>query len=141
MKNHPVNPVNPVKIFIRNIPENRQIPNVFKSSHESKDTTETSDSDWKSLYRVGGVAAMIAGVIFRRNLGPEISLFSAQKQPDTIIDWFTLLQNNRLLCHATEQYLQQENRLRRNPGKCNRTGRFLVLCIFCLDNRPPPLNH
>jgi len=59
--------------------------------------TETADSDWKSLYRVGGVAALIAGVIFRRNLGAEISLFSAQKQPDTIIDWFTLLQNNRLL--------------------------------------------
>ncbi len=58
---------------------------------------ETADSAWKSLYRVGGVAALIAGVIFRRNLGPEISLFSAQKQPDTIIDWFTLLQNNRIL--------------------------------------------
>ena len=58
---------------------------------------ETSGSDWKSLYRVGGVAALIAGVIFRRNIGAEISLFSAQKQPDTIIDWFTLLQKNRLL--------------------------------------------
>jgi hypothetical protein len=58
---------------------------------------ETSGSDWKSLYRVGGAAALIAGVLFRRNLGPEISLFSTQKQPDTIIDWFTLLQNNRLL--------------------------------------------
>ena len=58
---------------------------------------DTSDSDWKSLYRVGGVAALIAGVIFRRNLGPEISLFSAQKQPNTIVDWFTLLQNSRLL--------------------------------------------
>lgn len=58
---------------------------------------ETSDSHWKGLYKVAGAAALIAGVIFRRNLGPEISLFSAQKQPDTIIDWFTLLQNNRLL--------------------------------------------
>jgi hypothetical protein len=59
--------------------------------------TETSDSNWKSLYRFGGAAALMAGVIFRRNLGPEISLFSAQKQPNTIIDWFTLLQNHRLL--------------------------------------------
>jgi len=58
---------------------------------------ETLNFDWKSLYRFGGVAALMAGVIFRRNLGPEISLFSVQKQPDTIIDWFTLLQNNRLL--------------------------------------------
>jgi len=58
---------------------------------------ETTDSAWKGLYKIGGVAALIAGIIFRRNLGPEISLFSAQKQPGTIIDWFTLLQNNRLL--------------------------------------------
>jgi hypothetical protein len=58
---------------------------------------ETYDSHWKGLYKVAGAAALIAGVIFRRNLGPEISLFSAQKQPNTIIDWFTLLQNNRLL--------------------------------------------
>ena len=58
---------------------------------------ETLDSDWTSLYRVGGVAALMAGIIFRRNLGVEISLFSPQKQPDTIIDWFALLQNNRIL--------------------------------------------
>ena len=58
---------------------------------------ETADPAWESLYKVGGAAALIAGVIFRRNLGPEISLFSAQKQPDTMTGWFTLLQNNRLL--------------------------------------------
>ncbi len=51
MKNHPVNPVNPVKIFIRNIPENRQIPNVFKSSHESKDTTEYSAQNYTASAR------------------------------------------------------------------------------------------
>lgn len=58
---------------------------------------ETSDVDLKRLCRVGGGAALLAGVIFRRNLGAEISLFSAQKQPETIVDWFTLLQTNRLL--------------------------------------------
>ncbi len=58
---------------------------------------ETSDAEWKSLYRIGGAAALIAGVLFRRNIGAEISLFGAQAQPDTISDWFTLLQNNRLL--------------------------------------------
>jgi hypothetical protein len=57
----------------------------------------TSDSGWRSLYRAGGVAALIAGVIFRRNLAAEISLFSAQKQPASVMDWFTLLQNDRLL--------------------------------------------
>lgn len=51
----------------------------------------------RSLYRIGAVAALIAGFIFRRNLGVEISLFSAQKQPDTVVGWYALLQDNRLL--------------------------------------------
>src|SRR5690242_1113274 len=59
--------------------------------------TEATDSNWRSLYRAGGVAALIAGVVFRRNLGVEIVLFSPQKQPGEVIDWFTLLQSNRLL--------------------------------------------
>lgn len=55
------------------------------------------DHPWEPLYRAGGVAALLAGLIFRRNLSAEIALFSAHKQPDTIIDWFMLLQHNRLL--------------------------------------------
>ena len=58
---------------------------------------ESSDSDWKSLIRVGGVAALIAGVLFRRNIAAEIGLFSTQKPPLTVGDWFALLQSNRLL--------------------------------------------
>lgn len=58
---------------------------------------ETVDSSWKGLYTVGGVAALIAGLVFRRNLGPEVSLFSAQQPPGTVVDWFALLQDNRLL--------------------------------------------
>jgi hypothetical protein len=60
-------------------------------------SAETSDSGWKRLYRVGGVAALMAAVIFRRNFGAEIALFSAQQPPGTVLDWFALLQNNRLL--------------------------------------------
>jgi len=59
--------------------------------------TEASDSSWKSLYRAGGAAALMAGAVFRRNLGVEIALFSTQKPPDTITGWFGLLQANRLL--------------------------------------------
>ena len=59
--------------------------------------TKSSDSDWKSLIRVGGVAALIAGVLFRRNIAAEIGLFSTQKPPLTVGDWFALLQSNRLL--------------------------------------------
>ncbi len=58
---------------------------------------QSTDSDWKGLYRVGGVAALIAGVLFRRNLGAEIALFSQHESPVTVSDWFALLQSNRLL--------------------------------------------
>jgi hypothetical protein len=52
---------------------------------------------WKNLYRIGGVAALLAGLIFRRNLGAEVSLFSKHTPPETVNDWFTLLQNNKLV--------------------------------------------
>jgi hypothetical protein len=58
---------------------------------------ETSDSEWKSLYRVGGAAALIAGILFRRNIAAEVGLFSGQTSPVTVSNWFALLQSNRLL--------------------------------------------
>ncbi len=58
---------------------------------------ETLDAGWKSLYRAGGVAALIAGVFFRRNIAAEIGLFSQRPSPVTVSDWFALLQSNRLL--------------------------------------------
>jgi len=76
-------------------------PNKLQSfdNHQRKDKSNalTPDSTWKSLYRIGGAAALIAGIIFRRNLGAEISLISGHTPPSTTIGWFTLLQNNRLL--------------------------------------------
>jgi hypothetical protein len=58
---------------------------------------EAAEPSWKSLYTVGGVAALIAVVVFRRNLGAEVSLLSGQIPPNSVGDWFTLLQNDRLL--------------------------------------------
>lgn len=58
---------------------------------------EVFDSEWKSLCRISGTAALLAGIIFRRNLGVEIALFSAVKPPTTPEDWLRLLQNHRLL--------------------------------------------
>jgi hypothetical protein len=58
---------------------------------------EKADAAWKSLYIVGGAAAIIAGLIFRRNIGPEVSLLTGQMPPASALDWFTLLQDNRLL--------------------------------------------
>jgi hypothetical protein len=68
-------------------------------------SAETVDSRWKTLYRVGGTAALVAGLVFRRNLGAEFMLlrgsgilhFGPTTMPDTVLDWFTLLQNNSLL--------------------------------------------
>ncbi len=58
---------------------------------------ETPNSNRKSLYTIGGIAALIAGILFRRNIAAEIGLFSKVPSPITVDSWFTLLQNNRLL--------------------------------------------
>jgi len=56
--------------------------------------TETADSSWKSLYRVGATAAVIMVVVF---FPIQIIAFAMAPLPTTTIGWFTLLQNNRLL--------------------------------------------
>jgi hypothetical protein len=55
--------------------------------------TETTDSAWKGLYKVGGAAALIVTVL----LSIEIIVFTAYPLPSTVIDYFTLFQTNRLL--------------------------------------------
>lgn len=56
-----------------------------------------TDTRYKGLYTIGGAAALVAALVFRRNLGPEVSLVSGHMPPDTALGWFTLLQENRLL--------------------------------------------
>ncbi len=56
----------------------------------------TLDARWKSLCRVGAIAALIAALIFRRNLGAEATMFGGPA-PTTAVGWFTLLHNNSLL--------------------------------------------
>lgn len=58
---------------------------------------ETAAPGTTALARVGGGAALLAGILFRRNFGAEVALFSAIPQPDTVADWFALLQSHRLL--------------------------------------------
>lgn len=53
--------------------------------------------DLRILLLVGGVAALIAGILFRRNIAAEIGIFSHTAPPATINGWFELLQSNRLL--------------------------------------------
>jgi hypothetical protein len=66
--------------------------------------SETEYFAWKGLFKVGGIAALIAGLFFRRNLGAELTLLrdvgivnvGPMTPPATVLDWFTLLQNNPL---------------------------------------------
>jgi len=53
------------------------------------------DTDWKPLYGVGGAAALISAVL----IPLQIVFFVAWPPPleGTVIDWFTLFQENRLL--------------------------------------------
>lgn len=52
-------------------------------------------SAWAPLYRTGAIAALIAAVIFRRNIGAEVSLFTGVGAiPSSIPGWFALLQSN-----------------------------------------------
>lgn len=61
-------------------------------------TTDTGTAPARrTLYRIGATAALIASVVFRRNLGAEATLLSAQAPPVTAEDWFALLQSVPLL--------------------------------------------
>lgn len=64
----------------------------------AQDTSEKRlDSDWKSLYKIGGLAALVAAVVFRRNLAAEIGLFTGGQAPATVGDWFAMLNSRPLL--------------------------------------------
>jgi hypothetical protein len=55
--------------------------------------TETADSAYKGLYKLGGVTALIVVVLI---LG-EVIGHVFYPQPNTINDWFTLFQSNRII--------------------------------------------
>ena len=63
------------------------------------------DSQWKNLYKIGGIAAFLAGILFRKNWSAEFILLRTfgivNCGPDTIpisaVDWFSLFQDNWFL--------------------------------------------
>jgi len=55
--------------------------------------SETADSRWKGLYKVGGVAALTMLVL----IPIQIIIFTVWPPPSTVDGYFTLFQNNRLL--------------------------------------------
>jgi hypothetical protein len=54
---------------------------------------EAADSNWTGLYKAGGVAALLTIVFFPI----QILVFFINPPPETVIGWFTLFQNNRLI--------------------------------------------
>lgn len=58
----------------------------------------SQNQDKAFFYRISGLAALSAGLLFRRNLGAEISLFTGfEAVPQSVVDWFLLLQHNPFL--------------------------------------------
>jgi hypothetical protein len=50
---------------------------------------------WRGLFGAGGIAALLAAILFRRNIGAEVSLFTgAAAIPHSAADWYALLQSN-----------------------------------------------
>ena len=66
---------------------------------------ESGDFVYRGLYKAGAAAALLAALVFRRNLDAEWMLLrgngminaGSSTPPTNVIDWFTLLQNNKLL--------------------------------------------
>jgi len=45
----------------------------------------------------GGTAALTAGILFRRNIGAEVDIFTARDFPNSAAEWFGLLDENLLV--------------------------------------------
>ena len=66
---------------------------------------EMEDFTGKGLLRAGGIAALLAGLLFRRNLGAELTLLKESglitagpvTPPTTVPAWFTLLYSDPLV--------------------------------------------
>ena len=63
-----------------------------------------SDPAWRTIRVIGGIAALLAALVFRRWLSAEFAMlrgigvirFDLNPEPSTPLQWFTLLQGNRL---------------------------------------------
>jgi hypothetical protein len=56
---------------------------------------DQENSTWKPLFITGGIAALLAAVFFRRNIGAEVSLFTGMEFiPHSAAEWFSLIQAN-----------------------------------------------
>ena len=65
---------------------------------------DSISSSWKAIYITGGVAALLAVLIFRRFFAVELMAFNGfgifeipPNEPATALEWFTLLGTNKLV--------------------------------------------
>ena len=65
---------------------------------------KTTEAEWKALYITGGIAALAAVILFRRNWDAELMAFKGfgifnvpETAPANALDWFTLLQSNKYI--------------------------------------------
>jgi hypothetical protein len=67
-------------------------------------SVEPKESAWKALYITGGVAALLAVLVFRRFFAVEMMTFNGfgvfevpPNEPATALEWFSLLERNKLV--------------------------------------------
>lgn len=61
-------------------------------------SSDAANATWNTLFKIGGVAALLAAILFRRNIGAEVTLFTGVEAiPQSAAGWFTLLQNSPLI--------------------------------------------
>ena len=61
-----------------------------------KPSSESEDLTWKGLYKVGGSAALIIAAMYLLAMVIYIPANLAGPPPSTVLEWFTLFQNDRL---------------------------------------------
>src|SRR5512137_953859 len=67
---------------------------MSQSKQNSMTDEGATHSQWKSLYRVGGVTALIATALFFSDI---IVLTTGEAMPGSATDWFMLMQKNKTL--------------------------------------------
>lgn len=72
---------------------NRVQVKIFMSSNLTNNSNSFSESDWTTLYRVGGLSALVI-VLF---IPLQIIIFILYPPPTTVLDWFNLFQKNRII--------------------------------------------
>jgi hypothetical protein len=63
------------------------------TSPPQRTSGETVDFPWRQLYQIGGIAALLSAMF----IPIQVIVFIVWPLPSTVMDWFTLFQENRLV--------------------------------------------